>query len=214
MKGINKTHHLGTVIAPKMTYTPDSLAVLEFTLGVREKTEHTPTAYITSKLFGKYAETLEPHLKEGRVVETFGSLHQVIYKAKGSDTERTDTSVTVHDLLLLQGEFEYWQDRKEQTLLSGGLNEVTVSGNLTHAAAIHQTKTGEMTKARIAVKDKDDALFIDVTLWNALELTKGQGVSITGRLLSDSYLNKTKKRVYTTFLEATRIDKLAKLVQD
>jgi single-strand DNA-binding protein len=214
MKGINKTHHLGTVITPKMTYTPDSLAVLEFTLGIREKSEHNHTAYVTSKVFGKYAETLEPHLKAGCVVETFGSLHQVIYKTKGSDTERTDTTVTVHDLLMLQGDFDYWKDRKEQSLLLGGLNEVTVSGNLTHAAAIHQTKTGEMTKSRVAVKDNDDTLFVDMIYWNAFELAKGQGVSITGRLLSDSYLNKKKKRVYTTYLEATRVAKLAKLVQD
>jgi single-strand DNA-binding protein len=206
---INKTHHLGAVLAPAMTYTPEGLAVLEFTLAVREELERNYTAYVAAKVFGKYAETLEPYLKEGRVVEAFGSLHQVSYSTKTG--ERTDTSVTVKELFLLEGAFDFWQDRKKQRLLLGGLNTVVVSGNLTQDAMVERTKTGDVTRLRVAVKDEAASLFINVTYWHALELSKGQGVSLSGRLLSDSYLNKKKKRMYTTYLEVTRINKLARL---
>ncbi|MGL4611994.1 MAG: single-stranded DNA-binding protein [Trueperaceae bacterium] len=207
---MNQTHHLGCVINPQLAYTPAKLAVLEFTLGIRETSEHTHTSYVTCKLFGKYAETLEPHLKEGCVVETFGALHQVNYESKAG-TKQTDTTITVNDLLLLEGTFEFWQDRKNQRLLVNGLNEVCVTGNLTKDTQITNTKTGHVSRTRVAVKDADSTLFIDVTFWDALELNKGQAVVIAGRLLSDSYKNDTKKTVYVTLLEATRVHRFAKL---
>jgi single-strand DNA-binding protein len=208
---MNQTHHLGSVIKPGLAYTPENLAVLEFTLGIRETGERSRTAYITAKVFGSFAETFEPHLKEGRVVETLGMLHQVSYKPKGKDTERTDTTITVKELLMLQGDVELWRDRKNQALLVNGVNEIRVSGHLTKNAVTHQTKTGEMTKARVGAKDNEGTLFIEVTYWNALEVKKGEGVSVTGRLLSDSYPGKDKKKVSTTYLEATRLTAFAKL---
>ncbi|MGL4611287.1 MAG: single-stranded DNA-binding protein [Trueperaceae bacterium] len=207
---MNRTHHLGCVLNPQLAYTPANLAVLEFTLGIREVNEHAHTSYVKCKLFGKYAETLEPHLKEGRVVETFGALHQVNYESKAG-TKQTDTTITVNDLLLLEGAFDYWQDRKNQRLLVNGLNEVCVTGNLTKDTQITNIKTGHVTRARVAVKDGDATLFIDVSFWDGLELNKGQAVVMAGRLLSDSYKNQEKKTVYVSLLEATRVQSLTKL---
>jgi Single-strand binding protein family len=150
-------------------------------------------------------------LKEGRVVQTFGVFHQVQYEAKG--VKKTDMTVTVKNALLLAGDFEVWKDRKNQSLLLNGVNELHVSGHLTQDANVTKTETGNLTKARVAVNSGDETLYLDVTYWASFDLRKGQGLSITGRLLGDSYRKKDKTNVYTTYLEAANVFHLAKLNQ-
>ena len=69
-----------------------------------------------------------------------------------------------------------------------------------------------MTNLRLAVNerqgDREHALYLNVTGWNAqaeqLEtLQRGDGVSVTGRLLNDSY-KRDGDIIYTLVLEATR----------
>ena len=63
MQGTNRTHHIGAVIEPHMSYTADNRAILSFTLGIREEVEgRSKTAYLPVKLFSAYAEALEPLL--------------------------------------------------------------------------------------------------------------------------------------------------------
>ena len=213
MQGTNRTHHIGSVIEPHMSYTRENLAVLTFTLGIREEAEgRAKTAYLPVKLFGTYAEALEPLLTSNSVVELFGKLDQSSYEDE-SGKPRTSNTLIPEQLLVLKGDFTFFTDKKGQKLLENGLNEITLSGNATKDADLRITSGGtKVTNLRLAVNERqgerEHVLYLNVTGWNAqaeqLEtLQRGDGMSVTGRLLNDSY-KRDGDIIYILVLEATR----------
>ena len=212
MQGTNRTHHIGSVIEPHMRYTADNRAILSFTLGVREEVEgRSKTAYLPVVLFGSYAEALEPLLTPSSVVELFGRLEQSTFEDDAGRLRTTNTLIP-EQLLVLESEFDFFTDKKGQRLLLGGLNSVTLSGNATKDADLRVTNGGtKVTNLRVAVNERhgerESTLYLNVTGWEKQAeqlqgVTRGDGVSITGRLLNDSY-RRGDDLIHTLTLEAT-----------
>ena len=217
MQGTNRTHHIGAVIEPHMSYTADNRAILSFTLGIREEVEgRTKTAYLPVILFGSYAEALEPLLTSNSVVELFGRLEQSTFEDDAGKL-RTNNTLIPEQLLVLEGDFTFFTDKKGQHLLMDGLNSITLSGNATKDADLRITNGGtKVTHLRLAVNERqgerEHTLYLNVTGWDTqaerLEtLRRGDGVSVTGRLLNDSY-KRDGDIVYTLTLEAARAHSL------
>ncbi len=213
MQGTNRTHHIGAAIESHMRYTADNRAILSFTLGIREEVERrTKTAYLPVILFGSYAEALKPLLTPSSVVELFGRLEQSTFEDDAGKL-RTNNTLIPEQLLVLEGDFTFFTDKKGQRLLQGGLNEITLSGNTTKDADLRATSGGaKVTNLRLAVNERqgerEHVLYLNVTGWNAQaehfeSLQRGDGVSVTGRLLNDSY-KRDGEMVYTLQLEANR----------
>ena len=213
MQGTDRTHHIGSVIEPHMRYTADNHAILSFTLGIREEVEgRAKTAYLPVILFGSYAEALEPLLTPSSVVELFGRLEQSTYEDENGKPRTSNTLIPEH-LLVLEGDFDFFTDKKGQQLLINGLNTITLSGNATKDADLRITNGGtKVTHLRLAVNERhgerEHTLYLNITGWDTqaerLEtLQRGDGVSVTGRLLNDSY-KRDGDIVYTLSLEATR----------
>ena len=217
MQGTNRTHHIGAAIESHMRYTADNRAILSFTLGIREEVEErTKTAYLPSILFGSYAEALEPLLTPNSVVELFGRLEQSTFEDDAGKL-RTNNTLIPEQLLVLEGDFSFFTDKKGQSLLEGGLNETTLSGNATKDADLRITSGGaKVTNLRLAVNERhgerEHVLYLNVTGWEKqaeqLEsIRRGDGLSVTGRLLNDSY-KRGDDLIHTLTLETVRAHSL------
>ena len=94
-----------------------------------------------------------------------------------------------------------------------GLNTLTLSGNATKDADLRVTNGGtKVTNLRLAVNERhgerESTLYLNITGWEEqaeqLEsLKRGDGLSVTGRLLNDSY-KRGDDLVHTLTLEAFR----------
>ena len=163
-------------------------------------------------LFGSHAEALEPLLIPSSVVELFGRLEQSSFEDDAGKL-RTNNTLIPEQLLVLEGTFDFFTDKKGQSLLINGLNTLTLSGNATKDADLRVTNSGmKVTNLRIAVNERhgerESTLYLNVTGWEEqaeqLEsLKRGDGLSVTGRLLNDSY-KRGDDLVHTLTLEAFR----------
>jgi single stranded DNA-binding protein len=99
------------------------------------------------------------------------------------------------------------------------MNEVNMVGNLTKDAEFHQSGDKDFMVLRIAVnhrgKDgKEETLYIDVTCFGYLveygrgvNLSKGDKVSVNGRLQERAWLDKNQNKRSTVCVLANRLFK-------
>ena len=217
MKGINTVHYVGSISKePEMKYTPGGLAILELTVAGKEtltKSDGTPKKgvfYNRCKCFAKYAEALSNSFRQGDIVSVQGRLE---YSSWDKDGEKRSTVETVvSSIQTLTGRFVTDDDSRGQPVLQGGLNTVTIGGNLTRDAELKTTPSGNsVTQLSIAVNERygegDEKVgFFDLQAWGELAETlaegaKGQGVIGVGHLLNESWTDKDGNKRYGTKVE-------------
>ena len=220
MLGINRTHYLGTVASPPdLKYTPAGLAILELTVAGRGEVvtaagevKH-PAFYNRCKAFGKYADSLAESLQQGDVVSVHGRLEYRAYEVEGDKRRAVET--VIETIQALAGRFVTEDDRREQPVLVGGLNSVTLGGNLTKDAELKRLPTGSsVTRLSVAVNERylgkesdgERVGYFELQGWGELaeslaEGAKGQGVIGVGRLVNESWDDPHGTKRYATKVE-------------
>ena len=224
MKGFTRTQTIGSLIQnSELRYTPDGLAILEMTVAGDQNisVEGQPLAlpfYVRAKLFGNYAEALADDFRAGAVVAIDGRLnHRTWQDPEGR--RRSSLEVIPNTANRLEGEFEFSQDAKGQSRLVGGLNSVTLAGNLVRDAELIQTSTGQsIARFTVAVEERtaktEHTHFIDVVAWRELakraaELKKGMPAWVMGRIVNESWEDQEGAKRYATRIEAAQIYRAA-----
>ena len=223
MLGINSTHYIGSVASqPDMKYTPGGLAILELTVAGRgevvtaEGEVKHPAFYNRCKCFGKYAEALSESLQQGDVVSVHGRLEYRSYEVEGEKRSTVETVITT--IQTLEGRFVTEDDRRGQPVLVGGLNSVTIGGNLTRDPDHRQLPTGNsVTRVSVAVNERytgkdgdgEKVGYFDLQAWGELadtlaEGAKGGGIIGVGRLVNESWEDKDGNKRYGTKVELER----------
>jgi single-strand DNA-binding protein len=223
MLGINQVHYIGSVAAtPDLKYTPGGLAILEITVAGRSdiltaegEVKH-PAFYNRCKAFGGYAEALAESLQQGDIASVHGRLEYRSYEVEG---EKRSTVETVIDTIqTLEGRFITEDDNCGQPVLMGGLNSVTIGGNLTRNPDHRQLPTGNsVVRLSVAVneryvskgKSEEKVGYFDLQAWGELadtlaEGSKGQGIIGVGRLLNESWDDNAGNKRYGTKVELER----------
>ncbi len=222
MKGINKAHLIGSVARePLFSYTPQGVAVLELTAANRLAF---PTvtgtvernSYTRVKLFGSYGERLAPNIAAGKVVEIFGRVES--NHVKDENGRYNEYVVVIADTLLtLADSFSFVHDSKGQPVLQGGINRITLGGNVARGVYRQTTLSGEPAiRFTLAV---DEALqgregrvnFLRVNArgdlaTRAAGATQGTPLIVSGRLLTDAYTLPEGERAYTTYVAAEALN--------
>ena len=223
MLGINRTHYLGSIASPPdLKYTPAGLAVLELTVAGRGEVvtaagevKH-PAFYNRCKCFGPYAEALAESLQQGDVVSVHGRLEYRAYEVEGD--KRSTVETVIETIQTLAGRFVTEDDRRGQPVLVGGLNSVTVGGNLTKDAELKRLPTGSsVTRLSVAVNERytgrdgdgEKVGYFDLQAWGELaeslaEGAKGQGVVGVGHLVNESWEDPHGTKRYATKVELER----------
>ena len=223
MLGINRTYYLGSVASPPdLKYTPAGLAILELTVAGRGEVvtaagevKH-PAFYNRCKCFAKYAESLAESLQQGDVVSVHGRLEYRAYEVEGD--KRSTVETVIDTVQALAGRFVTEDDRRGQPVLVGGLNSVTVGGNLTRDAELKRLPTGSsVTRLSVAVNERytgkegdgEKVGFFDLQAWGELAEalaagSKGQGIIGVGRLVNESWEDKDGTKRYATKVELER----------
>lgn len=214
MKAINQTHHKGTALDSELRYTPDGLAILSLTVATREGGEHERQSYNRVVVFGAFAEALANKLGDAPVVEVLGRLNQ------RSGEKEVFNSIIAKNLMVLDDiGYSYVEDAKENSVLMDGINRVVVSGNLTDEVAFdftHENKHAVANFSLVINTGVDSRpIYLRCTAWGETAETiknfkKGAGVTVTGRLLRDSYEHEEKGTVYYDYIEVKSIGKLLK----
>ncbi len=222
MLGINSAHYIGSVASqPELKYTPGGLAILELTVAGRgdiltaEGEVKHPAFYNRCKCFGKYAESLAQSLQQGDVVSVHGRLEYRSYEVDGE--KRSTVETVIATIGTLSGRFVTKDDRREQPVLIGGLNSVTVGGNLTRDAELKRLPTSSVTRLSVAVNERypgrdgdgEKVGYFDLQAWGELaealaEGAKGQGVIGVGRLVNESWEDSHGTKRYATKVELER----------
>lgn len=220
MRGTNQTHYVGSLAqAPELKYTPGGLAILEITVAGRcdvlaaDGTPKQAPFYNRCKCFGKYAESLAESLGQGDVVNVHGRLEYRAYEVEGE--KRSAVETVIETIGTLAGRFVTEDDRRGQPVLQGGLNRVTLGGNLTKDADLKRLPTG-LCVARLSVavnerygEDGEKVGYFDLQGWGELaealaEGAKGQGIVGVGRLVNDSWTDPGGTKRYGTRVELER----------
>ena len=217
MKGINTVHYVGSISKdPELKYTPGGLAILELTVAGRETltksdgTAKTSVFYNRCKCFGKYAEALVDSFRQGDIVSVQGRLEYSSWDKEGE--KRSTVETVVSSIQTLTGRFVTDDDSRGQPVLQGGINAVTIGGNLTRDAELKYTPAGNsVTQLSIAVNERygeesEKVGFFDLQAWGELAETlaegaKGQGVIAVGHLLNESWTDKDGNKRYGTKIE-------------
>lgn len=217
MRGINRAHFIGSLAQPPaLSYTPGGLAVLALTVanrlpvtlagGVTERNSYT---YI--KTFGSYAEVLSGGLRPGDVVEVFGRVER---RQSQAEHGRYNEYVTIvaETILSLVGPFSFTDDGKGQSVLLGGINRVTLGGNVTRGVFHGTGADKSVARFTLAVDGaaqghEDQVNFLRVSASGELaarvaEVAQGVPLIASGQLLTDAYTTPDGERHYTTHLVA------------
>ena len=223
MLGSNQVHYIGSVAAnPDLKYTPGGLAILELTVAGRgevvtaEGEVKHPAFYNRCKAFGRYAESLAESLQRGDVVSVHGRLEYRSYEVEGDKRSTVETVITT--IQTLEGRFVTEDDRRGQPVLAGGLNSVTIGGNLTKGADHRQLPTGNtVTRVTVAVNERytgkdgdgEKVGYFDLQAWGELadtlaEGAKGSGIIGVGRLVNESWEDSAGNKRYGTKVELDR----------
>jgi single stranded DNA-binding protein len=108
------------------------------------------------------------------------------------------------------------------------MNEIKLVGNVVKDPGVFDTKTGKMGRLRMAVNNrrgsgedaKEEVLFIDVKLFGNtfkdleyFDLSKGDRISVSGRLVMEEFVNKDGNAVKDYVIYAFSVLKIAKGTQ-
>ena len=224
MLGLNSTHYIGSVTSkPELKYTPGGMAILELTVAGRTEVVtadgavKNPSFYNRCKCFGKYAETLSESVEQGQVVSVHGRLEQRSYEVEGG-ARRSTVETVIETIQTLSGNFVLEDDARSQPVLIGGLNSVTLGGNLTKDAELKPFPTGNsVVRLSVAVNERyvskgevgEKVGFFDVQAWGELanslaEGAKGHGVIGVGRVVNESWEDQDGTKRYGTKIDMER----------
>ncbi len=232
-RGLNRVMLVGTLTQdPEMRYTPGGLAVLELTLAGNDvvvddtgATRELPW-YHRVKLLGKSAEFWGDSLKAGTALFVEGRLDYRSWETDGQKKSTLDIRADRIEIVNLEGRKGELivTDAKGQPRLKEALNHVLLAGNLTRDPELRYTPQGTaVTRFSVAVNerytskqgDQEKVHYVEAQAWRELaewaaELKKGEGVFLIGRLVNDSWTSSTGERRFTTRVEASRLERLAR----
>jgi single-strand DNA-binding protein len=226
MKGFTKALMVGALTQhSELRYTPDGLAILEMTVAGDQSinVEGQPLAlpfYVRAKVFGSYAEALANDFRAGTVVGVDGRLNHRTWEDQ-EGRRRSALEVIVNSTNRMEGDFEFNQDAKGQPRLVGGVNSVSLAGNLVRDVDLITTTTGQqIARFTVAVEEKPSAKakstvhYIDVVAWRELATRaahwkKGMPLWVKGRIVNESWEDQEGVKRYATRIEASHLFRAA-----
>jgi single-strand DNA-binding protein len=179
------------VIAGEIVREPEIKHSGELTIA--QYTVKTGNAYVSTVSFGKQAEFVEKYLHEGARMSVIGTLKVESYKKKDGKWATAATVIS-----------------EKLSFHSGAdINDIILVGRATTNATTRDMQNGTklvtftVASARKSKSTEDAGSdFIDVTFYesnNGMEKTsKGETVTVTGSIITGSYVNKDGDKVYTT----------------
>lgn len=233
-RGLNRVTLVGTLTQdPELRYTAGGLAVMELNLGgndiVTDETGQTrePAWYHRVKLLGKSAEFWGDSLKAGMALYVEGKLEYRSWEQEGQKKSSLDIRADRMEVVSLEGKKGQLTvtDARGQERLRDALNHVMLVGNLTRDPELRYTPQGTaVTRLSLAVNEKfttrqggdqEKVHYVEAQAWRdlaefAAELKKGDGAFLIGRLVNDSWTAQDGTRRYTTRVEASRLERLAR----
>ncbi len=233
-RGLNRVTLVGTLTQdPELRYTAGGLAVMELNLAgndlVTDEQGQTrePAWYHRVKLLGKSAEFWGDTLKAGMALFIDGRLEYRAWEQEGQKRSALEIRADRIEVVSLEGKRGQVTvtDARGQERLKEGLNQVMLVGNLTRDPELRYTPQGTaVTRLAIAVNEKittrqggeqERVHYIEAQAWRELaefaaELKKGDGAFLMGRLVNDSWTAQDGTRRYTTRVELSRLERLAR----
>lgn len=233
-RGLNRVTLVGTLTQdPELRYTAGGLAVMELNLAgndvVTDEQGQTrePAWYHRVKLLGKSAEFWGDTLKAGMALFVDGKLEYRAWEQDGQKKSSLDIRADRMEIVSLEGKRGQVTvtDARGQERLKDGLNHVMLVGNLTRDPELRYTPQGTaVTRLSLAVNEKfttrqggdqEKVHYVEAQAWRELaefaaELKKGDGAFLIGRLVNDSWTAQDGTRRYTTRVELSRLERLAR----
>ena len=219
------------VRAAELTYTPTGLAIYNATVAGESSVidQHGETRnipfYVPVQVMGKYAEHLaERDYQPGDMLVIDGQLEYSQWEKDGVKASAVRVKIT-GGVRQAQGEFELVTDASGGVRARGGLNRVTVIGNLAFDAELRSTPGGDaVVELRLAVNEKwkdrsgqpqEKVHWVKATLWRDLAtahagLKKGDSVLVEGRLSDSMWTDKDGNKRKETKIEAEMVVALAR----
>ncbi|WP_299425518.1 single-stranded DNA-binding protein [uncultured Meiothermus sp.] len=233
-RGLNRVTLVGTLTQdPELRYTAGGLAVMELNLAgndvVTDEQGQTrePAWYHRIKLLGKSAEFWGDTLKAGMALFVEGKLEYRSWEQEGQKKSSLEIRADRMEIVSLEGKRGQVTvtDARGQERLKDGLNHVMLVGNLTRDPELRYTPQGTaVTRLSLAVNEKfttrqggdqEKVHYVEAQAWRELaefaaELKKGDGAFLIGRLVNDSWTAQDGTRRYTTRVELSRLERLAR----
>jgi len=232
-RGLNRVTLVGTLTQdPELRYTPGGLAVMELNLAGNEivTDEHgqtrEPAWYHRIKLLGKSAEFWGDTLKAGMALFVDGRLEYRSWEQDGQKKSTLEIRAERMEIVSLEGKRGQVTvtDARGQERLRDGFNHVMLVGNLTRDPELRYTPQGTaVTRLSLAVNERyntrqgeqEKVHYVEAQAWRELaeyaaELKKGDGAFLIGRLVNDSWTAQDGTRRFTTRVELSRLERLAR----
>jgi len=233
-RGLNRVTLVGTLTQdPEMRYTAGGLAVMELNLAgndvVTDEQGQTRELawYHRIKLLGKSAEFWGDTLKAGMALYVEGKLEYRSWEQDGQKKSSLEIRADRMEVVSLEGKRGQVTvtDARGQERLKDGLNHVMLVGNVTRDPELRYTPQGTaVTRLSLAVNEKfttrqggdqEKVHYVEAQAWRELaefaaELKKGDGAFLIGRLVNDSWTAQDGTRRYTTRVELSRLERLAR----
>jgi single-strand DNA-binding protein len=233
-RGLNRVTLVGTLTQdPELRYTPGGLAVMDLNLAgndiVTDEQGQTrePAWYHRIKLLGKSAEFWGDTLKAGMALFVDGRLEYRSWEQDGQKKSSLDIRADRMEIVSLEGKRGQVTitDARGQERLKDGYNHVMLVGNLTRDPELRYTPQGTaVTRLSLAVNEKyttrqggeqEKVHYVEAQAWRELaeyaaELKKGDGAFLIGRLVNDSWTAQDGTRRFTTRVELSRLERLAR----
>lgn len=233
-RGLNRVTLVGTLTQdPELRYTAGGLAVMELNLAgndlVTDEQGQTrePAWYHRVKLLGKSAEFWGDTLRAGMAIFVDGKLEYRAWEQDGQKKSSLEIRAERMEIVSLEGKRGpvTVTDARGQERLKDGLNHVMLVGNLTRDPELRYTPQGTaVTRLSLAVNEKfttrqggeqEKVHYVEAQAWRELaefaaELKKGDGAFLIGRLVNDSWTAQDGTRRYTTRVELSRLERLAR----
>lgn len=233
-RGLNRVTLVGTLTQdPELRYTAGGLAVMELNLAGNDVVtdeqgqSREPAWYHRVKLLGKSAEFWGDTLKAGMALFVDGKLEYRAWEQDGQKKSSLEIRADRMEIVSLEGKRGQVTvtDARGQERLKDGLNQVMLVGNLTRDPELRYTPQGTaVTRLSLAVNEKfttrqggeqEKVHYVEAQAWRELaeyaaELKKGDGAFLMGRLVNDSWTAQDGTRRYTTRVELSRLERLAR----
>ncbi|GIW27909.1 MAG: single-stranded DNA-binding protein [Meiothermus ruber] len=233
-RGLNRVTLVGTLTQdPELRYTAGGLAVMELNLAGNDIVtdeqgqSREPAWYHRVKLLGKSAEFWGDTLKAGMALFVDGKLEYRAWEQDGQKKSSLEIRADRMEIVSLEGKRGQVTvtDARGQERLKDGLNHVMLVGNLTRDPELRYTPQGTaVTRLSLAVNEKfttrqggeqEKVHYVEAQAWRELaefaaELKKGDGAFLMGRLVNDSWTAQDGTRRYTTRVELSRLERLAR----
>lgn len=232
-RGLNRVTLIGTLTQdPELRYTAGGMAVMELNLAgndvvVDEQGQtREPAWYHRIKLLGKSAEFWGDTLKAGMALYIEGKIEYRAWEQDGQKRSALEIKADRMEIVSLEGKRGQLTvtDARGQERLKDGLNHIMLVGNLTRDPELKYTPQGTgVTRLSMAVNEKymskgqeqEKVHYVEAQAWRdlaefAAELKKGDGAFLIGRLVNDSWTAQDGTRRYTTRVEISRLERLAR----